>query len=197
MMHLLKGSSALKNSAILLALLGLSMVSSAQTRTVNVAIDTSNNLYIADSANFRARKVAFPGPAAMPTSSLPTGTYTGTQTVTITDSLQNATIYYTTDGSAPTMASSVYSSPITVAASETLQAIAVATGYTQSPAPAAITYGTALSAAQLDASASVPGTFAYSPAAGTVLTAGTSEIARVKHPVKEGRPISRQFVSLL
>ena len=41
MMHLLKGSSALKNSAILLALLGLSMVSSAQTRTVNVAIDTS------------------------------------------------------------------------------------------------------------------------------------------------------------
>jgi len=31
----------LKNSAVLLALLGLSMVSSAQTRTVNVAIDTS------------------------------------------------------------------------------------------------------------------------------------------------------------
>jgi alpha-N-arabinofuranosidase len=41
MTHLLKGSSALKNSAVLLALLGLSMVSSAQTRTVNVAIDTS------------------------------------------------------------------------------------------------------------------------------------------------------------
>jgi len=39
--------------------------------------------------------------------------------------------------------------------------------------PAAITYGTALSAAQLDASASVPGTFAYAPAAGTVLGAGT------------------------
>jgi Flp pilus assembly CpaE family ATPase len=41
------------------------------------------------------------------------------------------------------------------------------------PAPAAITYGTALNAAQLNATASVPGRFAYSPAAGEVLTVGT------------------------
>lgn len=40
------------------------------------------------------------------------------------------------------------------------------------PAPTAITYGTALSASQLDATANVPGTFAYSPAAGTVLASG-------------------------
>jgi hypothetical protein len=39
--------------------------------------------------------------------------------------------------------------------------------------PAAISYGTALSATQLDATASVAGTFAYNPAAGTVLAAGT------------------------
>jgi hypothetical protein len=39
-------------------------------------------------------------------------------------------------------------------------------------APKAITYGTALSATQLDATATVAGTFAYSPAAGTVLSAG-------------------------
>lgn len=39
--------------------------------------------------------------------------------------------------------------------------------------PAAITQGTPLGAAQLNATASVPGTFAYNPAAGTVLTAGT------------------------
>ncbi len=39
-------------------------------------------------------------------------------------------------------------------------------------APAAITYGTALSSKQLDASASVGGSFNYSPAAGTVLGAG-------------------------
>ena len=40
--------------------------------------------------------------------------------------------------------------------------------------PAPITYGTALSSNQLNASASVPGTFIYNPAAGTVLNSGTN-----------------------
>jgi hypothetical protein len=40
------------------------------------------------------------------------------------------------------------------------------------PTPAAISYGTALSATQLNATASTPGTFIYTPPAGTVLTAG-------------------------
>ena len=44
-------------------------------------------------------------------------------------------------------------------------------------APAAITYGTALSAAQLDATASTVGSFAYSPASGTVLTAGSHTLS--------------------
>jgi len=43
-------------------------------------------------------------------------------------------------------------------------------------APAAITYGTALSGAQLDATANVPGAFVYSPAAGKVLTVGTQTL---------------------
>jgi hypothetical protein len=41
------------------------------------------------------------------------------------------------------------------------------------PAPAAISYGTALGAAQLNAMAAVPGKFVYIPAAGAVLAAGT------------------------
>jgi hypothetical protein len=40
------------------------------------------------------------------------------------------------------------------------------------PAPAAITYGTALSSTQLKASTAVPGIFVYSPASGAVLNAG-------------------------
>jgi alpha-tubulin suppressor-like RCC1 family protein len=44
------------------------------------------------------------------------------------------------------------------------------------PAPAAITYGTALSTTQLDATASVPGAFVYSPAAGAVLKTGTQTL---------------------
>jgi hypothetical protein len=39
--------------------------------------------------------------------------------------------------------------------------------------PTSIAAGTALSSAQLDATANVPGTFTYNPAAGTVLSAGT------------------------
>jgi hypothetical protein len=45
------------------------------------------------------------------------------------------------------------------------------------PNPAAIAYGTALSGTQLNATASVPGTFTYSPALGTVLTAGSHTLA--------------------
>ena len=45
--------------------------------------------------------------------------------------------------------------------------------------PAGITYGTALSGTQLNATASVPGTFAYTPAAGTVLNAGAGQTLSV------------------
>ncbi len=44
-------------------------------------------------------------------------------------------------------------------------------------APAAITYGTTLSAAQLNAAADVEGSFAYTPAADTKLNAGTHQLS--------------------
>ena len=43
--------------------------------------------------------------------------------------------------------------------------------------PPAITYGTALSSTQLNATASVPGTFVYTPAAGAVPTTGTDTLS--------------------
>ena len=43
--------------------------------------------------------------------------------------------------------------------------------------PSAITYGTALSPMQLNATASVPGTFVYSPVSGTVLGAGSQTLS--------------------
>jgi len=104
---------------------------------LGLAFDASGSLYIADESNAVVRKVTFPGPAATPTFSLKAGTYNGSQTVTIADATQGATIYYTTDGSTPTTASTVYSGSITVSATETLQAIAVATGYTESGAASA------------------------------------------------------------
>ncbi len=49
--------------------------------------------------------------------------------------------------------------------------------------PAPIQYGTALSYAQLDATASVPGNFIYSPAAGAVLQAGSQKLTVIFTPV--------------
>jgi hypothetical protein len=43
--------------------------------------------------------------------------------------------------------------------------------------PAGITYGTALSSTQLNATASVPGTFTYTPASGVVLDAGSQTLS--------------------
>ena len=156
-----------------------------------LAFDKAGSLYIADWCNYRVRKVTFPAPAASPSFTPAAGTYTGAQSVTINDGTQNAVIYYTTDGSTPTTGSNAYSGAITVSSTETIKAIAVATGFTESTVasaayiisqpvapvitwatPAPITYGTALSSAQLDATTTVAGSFVYSPAAGTVLNAG-------------------------
>ena len=48
--------------------------------------------------------------------------------------------------------------------------------------PAPIQYGTALSNVQLDATASVPGAFVYTPATGTVLQAGSQKLTAVFTP---------------
>lgn len=48
--------------------------------------------------------------------------------------------------------------------------------------PTAITYGAALTSAQLDATANAPGNFAYTPAAGAVLTAGTHTLTAAFTP---------------
>jgi hypothetical protein len=79
--------------------------------------------------------------AAAPTFALPAGTYALQQSVVLLDSTPGATIYYTIDGSTPTPANFIGSGPsgtaITVAASETVEAMAAAPGYTNSPVAAA------------------------------------------------------------
>ncbi|MEI9978450.1 MAG: chitobiase/beta-hexosaminidase C-terminal domain-containing protein [Edaphobacter sp.] len=78
--------------------------------------------------------------AATPTFNPSAGTYSSAQQVILSDTTPSAVIYYTTDGSTPSISSSVYSSPINVSASETLKAIATAPGFgTSAVASAAYT----------------------------------------------------------
>ncbi|MGP8252024.1 MAG: chitobiase/beta-hexosaminidase C-terminal domain-containing protein [Terracidiphilus sp.] len=70
--------------------------------------------------------------AATPTFTPSGGTYTSVQPVTISDTTPNALIYYSTDGSTPTTGSTQYSNSISVSTTESIQAIAVASGYSNS-----------------------------------------------------------------
>jgi hypothetical protein len=58
-----------------------------------------------------------------------------------------------------------------------------------------IPYGTPLSSAQLNATASVPGTFAYTPAAGTVLPAGSGQTLSVIFTPADGGDYSKVSAS--
>jgi len=72
------------------------------------------------------------GTVATPTFSPVAGTYIAAQTVTISSTTSGTTIYYTTNGTTPTTSSTQYTAPITVSVSETVKALAVKTGYTNS-----------------------------------------------------------------
>jgi len=140
-----------------------------------------------------------PAPVATPIFTPKAGSYPTAQTVKITDAAAGATIYYTTNGSTPTSASNLYRAPIKVTATETLEAMAEAAGYSPSAvakavytiqtkpsitwtAPESIVYGTPLGSTQLDATASVGGSYVYTPKAGSVLGAGTHKLSVVFTP---------------
>jgi uncharacterized repeat protein (TIGR03803 family) len=85
-------------------------------------------------------EIANPDITAVPQFSLLPGTYTSTQKVTISDYTPGAKIYFTTDGDEPSAESSdEYSGPIEVKHTETLKAIAIAEGLSDS-SPAAAKY---------------------------------------------------------
>ncbi len=83
---------------------------------------------------------AGPTAAAAPTMSPSPATYTSTQSVTLADTTPGALIYYTTNGTTPSTSSPLYSpgTPLQVASTTTVEAIAVASGYSNS----AVTIGT-------------------------------------------------------
>jgi hypothetical protein len=86
---------------------------------------------------------------ATPSISLGTGTYTGTQEVTISDSTAGSSIHYTTDGTSPTSSSPSYTGPISIAVSSLVQAIAVLEGSESGVASSRLTITSAGPASKL------------------------------------------------
>jgi hypothetical protein len=78
------------------------------------------------------------GTVATPTFSPVAGTYTSAQAVTISSSTSGATIYYTTDGSAPTTSSTLYTAPATVSSTATLRAYAILANWNDSAVGSAV-----------------------------------------------------------
>jgi len=106
------------------------------TETI-LAFATASN-YTNSAVATAAYTINIPIPtAATPTFSPPPGSYTSPQSVSISDSTTGAAIYYTTNGTAPTTSSALYTGPITVTATKTIQAIATANGDTNSTVAAA------------------------------------------------------------
>jgi len=77
-------------------------------------------------------------PTAAPVFGSASGTYITVLDLKVTDATPNAVIYYTTNGTAPTTSSAVYSGPIVLVPGDfqttyTVEAMALAPGHTQSP----------------------------------------------------------------
>jgi len=98
-------------------------------------------------------------PAAAPVFNPPGGSYSPTVQVSMTSATPNSSIYYTTDGSSPSTDSTLYTGPITLSFTTTINATTVANGFIQSPTS---------SATYVIASQTAPPIF--SPAPGTYVT---------------------------
>jgi len=76
---------------------------------------------------------AYDGYAATPVMSVASGIYAGAQTVSLSTTTAGASIRYTLDGSEPTAASPLYSTPLTISTPQVIRARAYPTGTTLLP----------------------------------------------------------------
>jgi hypothetical protein len=98
----------------------------SSTTTLNAIATASGLLPSGTTTGVYTITTQAPAPSLTPAP----GSYTAAQSVTLTDA--GATIYYTTNGTTPTHNSTVYSGPISVTATTTINAIGAESGLTDS-----------------------------------------------------------------
>ncbi|HVO61540.1 MAG TPA: chitobiase/beta-hexosaminidase C-terminal domain-containing protein [Terriglobales bacterium] len=132
------------------------------TQNTNIKAITAAYGYLNSSVSSGTYLIQAPAPTFSPSS----GTYNTAQSVTISDTVVGATIYYTTNGSTPSTSSTSCGNPcaLTVSATTTLKAIAAGGGYAAST----------VAVATYTIQAAAP---TFSPAAGTYYTPITVTIS--------------------
>jgi sugar lactone lactonase YvrE len=116
-----------------------------------------------------------PAPFAAPPVISPNGgTYSSAQTITITDTTPSASIYYTIDGTTPTLASPQYSGSFVLSANATVKAFAAAPGFVSSSVASAVYTIAAPNAIPIIATVAGNGIPAYSGDGGAANLASVS-----------------------
>ena len=90
----------------------------------NQSVTVTNNAFTMPAYDVTI-SVTFEEKPAAPTFDPVGGTYSSPQTVRISNNEEGSTVYYTTDGSAPTASSTQYTAPITISSTTTLKAVAL------------------------------------------------------------------------
>jgi hypothetical protein len=115
------------------------------------------------------------------TFSIAGGTYTSAQTLTLSDSTPDSSIYYTTDGSTPTPSSTHYSSPIVVNTNEVVTAMATASSLMNST-PDSQTYIVELGQTGINF------TQGFAASSGLIIQNGSSRLEDTRIQLTDGEP---------
>ena len=102
---------------------------SSYTGYVRIAATSTHKVSTATSSTQTSPKLTVATPTFAPNGA---SSFTGTQSVTISCTTAGATIHYTTDGTAPTASSPVYSTALSLTSTTTVKAIAVNAGMNDS-----------------------------------------------------------------